>query len=469
MQRYKNIPFERNSFIDYLTGKIVDNSNYKATTYVKIKENTGYITNVKFDAPAGIAFYDESKNFISGVDTADFITPNKAVYVSICNKNSNGIDNITLLEVKSIENRVKILEDEVNLITNPYSSHDLTPSRWASPVNGEINWNGAFECAFYISVKEKTKYSCNAKFTSGVGVAFYDENKTFISGSNSTIFTTPKNTKYCAISNDVTNDIPYLTLIDYSCLVLEVPDLKMNTPKIVTSNAFGAFRKFGVIGDSLSVGHNTDPITGTTHSRDIENSWGRILSRKLGNICLNFGRSGASAKSWYTDELCYGEIIKSENLCQCYIVGIGTNDSGTIGDINDIDWTNRDNNADTFYGNYAKILQLINSIATRAIIFCFTLPYPRAEAAKNVAIREIVANSNISNAFLVDLEADYNDYFKDEDFLKFAYDGHFNAVGYANCAEINLFALNNTIAYYGDKNVLKGVGNIPFGSNDIVN
>ena len=217
--------------------------------------------------------------------------------------------------------------------------------------------------------------------------------------------------------------------------------------------AFGSFRKWGVVGDSLSVGHTQDS-GGTDHARNIYYSWPQYMARAYGNTCLNFGQSGATAKSWMSLANGYNRLVDAANLCQAYVVGLGANDAenltnytsgiGTAADINTVDSSG---NADSFYGWYGKIISAIRAAAPQAKIFLFTLPYPRNTNANvpeiNTAIGEIA--EMFDNTVLVDLSADYNDYFKDSRIGGALVAGHFTAAGYANIAKINAMALSDVM------------------------
>lgn len=242
--------------------------------------------------------------------------------------------------------------------------------------------------------------------------------------------------------------------------------LSRNLISGIFEHTFSAFRKFGVIGDSLSVGY----IASGTYEQNVRNipySWGQNLARNSGNVCLNFGRSGATTETWMTYPECYGEFIKSENKCQAYIIGIGTNDSSeNIGSVADIksDYTQ---NANTFYGRFAKIIQVVKATAPTAKIFVFTIPHPREDESKNDAIREICSLDSIkSNVFLVDIERDYAEYFTNPMLTAEYYGDHFSASGYAMIAKIIEKALSDTMRLSSSE--FLNINLIPYGSNDVV-
>lgn len=227
------------------------------------------------------------------------------------------------------------------------------------------------------------------------------------------------------------------------------------------NNAFASFMKFGVIGDSLAVGYTGDGVT----ERNPEYSWGRILARRLGNICQLFAKAGTTTKNWFTDSYCYTELIKSDNKCQAYVIGIGTNDtisaSFPIGTTADIDLSDSSQNADSFCGWYGKIIQTVITFNDKAKIFLFTLPHPRVDNAKNNAIRAI-SELFTDNVFLVDLAKDYNDLFEADEVTDFACNSHFSAGGYANLAVINNYVLSLTMKDNASEFI--DIPHIPYGN-----
>lgn len=121
----------------------------------------------------------------------------------------------------------------------------------------------------------------------------------------------------------------------------------------------GCYKTFGVIGDSYSSGE-------TYYNNEFHDnyycSWGQILARKLGNKCINFSAGGLTTRTWLTNP--HGlALLNSSPACDLYWCALGINDTnvigksylGTIADIKE----NPENNADTFYGNYGKIISAI--------------------------------------------------------------------------------------------------------------
>ena len=154
--------------------------------------------------------------------------------------------------------------------------------------------------------------------------------------------------------------------------------------RIVTDGGFCAiFRTIACIGDSLSSGEfesiNED---GTRRYNDFyEYSWGQFIGRSCGSKVYNFSQGGMTAKTYmevFADKKGYWDTDK---LAQAYIIALGVNDvtrhlKGEIelGTIADIDLKDYRNNAKTFIGYYAQIIQRIKELQPRAKIFLISPP-----------------------------------------------------------------------------------------------
>lgn len=143
--------------------------------------------------------------------------------------------------------------------------------------------------------------------------------------------------------------------------------------------SFSMFEKFGVIGDSYASGEVC--LTGYNDYYNV--SWGQILARMTGTKCINFSSGGLSTRSWLlaTKGL---QLLNSSEVQQLYILALGINDwyalgSSYLGTEADIE-----SKADTFYGNYAKIIEAVKAKAPKSKIVLFTI----------VGTTEIVNNFN---------------------------------------------------------------------------
>lgn len=270
----------------------------------------------------------------------------------------------------------------------------------------------------------------------------------------------PSNAKYVFVSSYAYEET------DYAYFANEDTEDEPTTD-VLDRTEFALFKQWGIVGDSLSVGHTADS-DGNASSPNLYYSWGQYLARRIGNTCLNFGRSGVSAKAWMTDDNGYNLLVQPEKLCQCYILALGANDTSmTLGSIADVNFSNMNNNADTEYGWYAKVINAIRTTAPQAPIFLFTLPHPRNTDANiqaiNNMIREFAANDNFSMVYLVDLDADYNDYFKEGKLGNCIGNTgwHLTALGYLYASIINEIAISKVMAEnYAD---FQNVFEIPYG------
>ena len=150
---------------------------------------------------------------------------------------------------------------------------------------------------------------------------------------------------------------------------------------VFNGGACSVFKRICVIGDSLAAGEfeAKGRQSGNHIGLDwLEYSWGAFIQKHTGTEVLNFSRGGMTAK-WYFESFAQENDFWNENkLGQAYIIALGVNDllnvRQEVGSINDIDFENYENNADTFAGYYAKIIQRIKSMQPEARFFLVTMP-----------------------------------------------------------------------------------------------
>lgn len=221
---------------------------------------------------------------------------------------------------------------------------------------------------------------------------------------------------------------------------------------------FNAFKKVGVIGDSLSVGYMMNKSTGVATSRMLAYSWVKKVMNNAGVPWLNLGTSGQNVLTWCSNAT-YGKVQAeaSGNKCQMYIIGLGENDQsdstrgiplGTSSDIVD----NYQTAATTYYGGYARIIQILKHLNPDCKIFCLTNPRTGGNRADyNVAVRYIAGTYYTAqdNVFLVDLANNMPELFNGGTFLPVdsaaITGGHYSAVGYSRIASIIEKAITKAI------------------------
>lgn len=219
--------------------------------------------------------------------------------------------------------------------------------------------------------------------------------------------------------------------------------------------------KWGFIGDSLSSGlfqwleQGSEP-----QFTDYSYSWGQMLMAIIGHAKgTNFSVGGMTAAGWYqryitnsTPAYNYEAVWTTfaEDLKQAYTIMLGTNDNNIsvpVGNFaTDVDLEDYTQNANTFCGNYAKIIQKIKELQPSAKIFVITIPTIFSSTAEqngyNTIIRQMA--TEFSNVFLVDLYAlipNISSQLKD----LFRIDGHGTSTGYQWIAYVMATLIDNVI------------------------
>lgn len=500
-----------------------DRSNYCYTkTYIsgdtpKIRAWCKSIS-VQWHYPGGAFFADDDtliSKFGDGADNTyyDGITvevPDSASYV-LLNQESDGQSYVKLQVASDGDlegDIIELQEDTSQLKTTVAELKEKTEYGLNFTETGYITETGYYyrkdsngSNTGYVEVGVYNRVQAHVNGSPGImsAIAFYNENKGYLSSSiiktqdSDYDVAIPENAKYVVVSSwKPASSMFVATASLYSSNDIrkaEIKEIKQNVasmdtrisnleeitaPSILDNVEFSAFRKWGVIGDSLSVGHTTNKA-GQAFGRNIYYSWPQYLARKIGNVCLNFGRSGISAKNFMSqsEPYCYPRLVDPDNLCQTYIIALGANDAEmTLGSINDVNFNDMSQNADTEYGWYARIINTVNTIAPNAPIFLFTLPYPRNGGVKiqaiNNMIREFADDERFDNVFLVDLDANYNDYFSTGKLANMIGNTgwHLTAMGYLYASRVNEMALSKVMSDNYDK--FQNIPFLPYGPNDVL-
>lgn len=208
--------------------------------------------------------------------------------------------------------------------------------------------------------------------------------------------------------------------------------LKEQIQQSSVSADFSMFERFGVIGDSYSSGEIY--INGVP--TDYYNlSWGQTLARMCGSKCINFSQGGLSTETWLSSDLGLKKLLE-EDAQQLYILALGINDYskrgseylGTISDIKD----NYESNANSFYGNYGKIIAQIKEHAPNAKLIISTMAndLTTIKADYNAAIIEIGNHFGIP---VIDQRT--SEFFKSDLYNNGMVEGHPTATVYSGMAK----------------------------------
>ena len=234
-----------------------------------------------------------------------------------------------------------------------------------------------------------------------------------------------------------------------------------NTPGLIS-----CFLNVGCIGDSLASGvavykDQNGNIVVNSQNR-YQYSWGQYLARMTGNTYYNWSAGGLRTDSWL-NSVHATECFDGNHLCQAYIIGLGQNDNNRdhgsgLGTINDINIANYNNNADTFYGRYAKIIQKIKEVQPKAKIFVITDPNDSVNTnGYNTAIRNIA--QLFDNVYVLDMRAYWSTAPCNEFLENQKRYGHFNAVGYYIIAKMIMTYIDYIMEHnYEDFREIENIG-----------
>ena len=144
------------------------------------------------------------------------------------------------------------------------------------------------------------------------------------------------------------------------------------------------FEKWGVIGDSFASGVFYDNEMQALDNH-LQKSWAQILARKCGNNCVNFSMGGLYCATWLSNNDRGLPFLLRETPKELYIIALGINDTGRIGGVQPVGTVsdikdNFEDNPNTFYGNYGKIIGNIKDHAPNAKIIMSTIPYNGEDA-----------------------------------------------------------------------------------------
>lgn len=153
---------------------------------------------------------------------------------------------------------------------------------------------------------------------------------------------------------------------------------------LVTNGGYcGIFRTIVCIGDSLSSGELESFENGEIGYHDFyEYSWGQFMARDIGCKVYNCSKGGLTAKTYLEDFAEDRGFFGDEYKAQAYIIALGVNDASRImdkemefGSLEDINLEDYTKNADTFVGNYAKLVCRYKEMQPKAKFFFITPPH----------------------------------------------------------------------------------------------
>ena len=229
-------------------------------------------------------------------------------------------------------------------------------------------------------------------------------------------------------------------------------------------NMAAIFHDIGFIGDSLMSGEHvyrtTDKPDSNNHYDIFMNSYGWRMCKLIGARACNYSHGGLTAKAWWEEYinsssgLLYGttesngKVVDSphfvDDIHSAYVIGLGTNDASQgfeVGDINSDIKDDYNDNANTFIGNYAKIIQKIRELNKRVAIFCIIYDNSVMSSKYDNAIKNIA--KKFDGVFVIDFRSYIAE--KNINISNYVYQGHYNTIGYQFMAFMLLNAINNIV------------------------
>jgi lysophospholipase L1-like esterase len=409
------------------TGKALGITNiiFFDNTGKYLSETTGVNSGNVITLPAGAAFWScsTSKTILpamivkTGSRTTRTYVPYgyifKGVTTSALNTSLAGtqanIDKVSnylkfrgssILDLDNILNDTDLATWKTTDAESTYASTGKYTTPLTSVVSGEI----------YRTVNKNGTYS-----TSIGTIMYFDSNKNVVSYENTkTVITIPAGVSYVRFAFVNSENLP-----DAIVKVSSVDSIPTYQPYYIdnfqravinekpldviekSGGYTSIFHKIGVVGDSLASGAIQISSDGIALDRP-EYSWGASIARATGCTVLNFSQGGMQAARWNTDTLGQNAVLP-ENLCTAYIIALGNNDQSlTIGTSADINLSDYHQNANSFYGNYAKIIQRLKEVQPKARFFLTIYPYKTwVVSGINQAIKDICAM--FSYCYLIDL------------------------------------------------------------------
>lgn len=201
------------------------------------------------------------------------------------------------------------------------------------------------------------------------------------------------------------------------------------------------FGRFGVIGDSYASGvlenydnKNGDRFATLTPEMAENLSWATMLARKWGTSMLHLAKGGLSTRTWLTDDQGLKKLNESDPQ-DIYYLCLGINDYYGLGDGYLGIESDMESGADSFYGNYAKIIKAIKTKAPLAKIIMFGIAIIPGESHDRQQ-RFSDAQQKIAKHFNIPFISENDDeLFSSEYYIKNMGSGHPSSYLYGAMAE----------------------------------
>ena len=201
---------------------------------------------------------------------------------------------------------------------------------------------------------------------------------------------------------------------------------------------FSLFDSIGVVGDSYASGAYGESSGATTAVDHMSRSWPQILARRNGCSVTNYTKGGISTRTFITNSTIGLPALLADTPKELYILALERNDynieyrgeSGYLGAITDITNYSLGSYPDTFYGNYATIIENIMNHAPSAKIVMMTGDYKSTNTlgvSYNNAVEAIAEHYGLPCMVQLDEPFFDSDYYR----TQWAAGGHPSAIIYS--------------------------------------
>lgn len=317
--------------------------------------------------------------------------------------------------------------------------------------NGSLNNNASWSYSNFIELSAPLYIHLRCQFYDLAVSLIYNENKEIItvlsqSSESGYVFdqnlTLPATAKYIRLSCQTSKKSEAVLEFNYEKSILNIASSmnvyndSTNPIEVVNPNDGGymkIFNTFSVFGDSLSCGTFDTKVGGViSNTSKPWYSWGKYIERASGITVTLKAFAGATTKTWLST---FASSIDADKT-RGYIIALGFNDMGSqdfpLGTSEDIDENDYTQNADSFYGNYAGIIQRIYEAQPDAKIFCMTMAKDTTAPSTALtnycqAIRDV---AEMFDCYVLDLYNNGYNYYEKAWFRNNYFRGHMLANGY---------------------------------------
>jgi len=189
-------------YVSYTDGNAYTYSGYNSTSYIPVPKHI--TTNFVQNSGAGCAFYDANKNFISGTsDYQNIEIPSNAVYFRISDYTNGQANNRTVVcsYDYSLEQIPEIVLSNRTNIVNIKLTETHSPefdNKYLVKTDGTLADGPNYKTSDFIVIAPNARIirSNFIMSSDACAVAFYDNNKTFISSTSDMPCIAPNNARY---------------------------------------------------------------------------------------------------------------------------------------------------------------------------------------------------------------------------------------------------------------------------------